>query len=128
MSVVHLKRGEKELKFNTKDVVVSCLLLADSTSTVVQWPLVSIGTANFFQARFSLLRGTNLLKDMQMVHWKSFIMRGFSLLGEFIIGGSTLQNIWFVGYCSKYMVVMALPLCCLVEVCIRPSMVRLLKL
>ena len=24
---------------------------------------------------------------MQTVHWKYFIMRGFSLLGEFIIGG-----------------------------------------
>ena len=25
-----------------------------------------------------------------MVHWKNFIMRGFSLLGEFIIRGSTV--------------------------------------
>ena len=40
--------------------------------------------------RFSLLRGTNLLKSKQMVHWNDFIMRGFSLLGEFIIGGSTV--------------------------------------
>ena len=49
-----------------------------------------IGTANF--RRFSLLRGTNLLKSMQTVHWKNFIMRGFSLLGEFIIGGFTVHN------------------------------------
>ena len=27
--------------------------------------------------RFSLLRGTNVLKCMQVVHWKNFIMRGF---------------------------------------------------
>ena len=39
--------------------------------------------------RFPLLRGTNLLKSMQMVHWRNFIMRGFSPLGEFIIKGST---------------------------------------
>ena len=53
----------------------------------------SIGTSNFFPIiwRFSLLRGTNLLKSMQMVHWKNFIMRGFSLLGEFIIGGFTVS-------------------------------------
>ena len=53
----------------------------------------SFGTANFFFIiwRFSLiLRGTNLLKSMQMVHWKYFIMRGFSLLGEVIIRGSTV--------------------------------------
>ena len=25
-----------------------------------------------------------------MVHWKNFIMRGFSLMGEFIIGGSSV--------------------------------------
>ena len=36
------------------------------------------------------MRGTNLLKSMQMVRWKNFIIRGFSLLGEFIIGGSTV--------------------------------------
>ena len=29
-------------------------------------------------------------KSMQMVHWKNFIMRGFSLLGEFIVRGSTV--------------------------------------
>ena len=47
----------------------------------------SIGTANFFFIiwRFSLLRGTNLLKSKQMVNWNDFIMRGFSLLGEFIM-------------------------------------------
>ena len=33
---------------------------------------------------------SNLLKSMQIVHWKNFIIRGFSLLGEFIIGGSTV--------------------------------------
>ena len=27
-----------------------------------------------------------------MVHWKNFIMRGFSLLGEFTVGGSTVQR------------------------------------
>ena len=57
----------------------------------------SIGTTNFW--RFSLLRGKNLLKCMQMVHWKNFIMRGFSLLGEFIIGGSTVPQTYFVSVC-----------------------------
>ena len=37
-----------------------------------------------------LLRGTNVLKCMQIVHWKNFIMRGVSLLGEFIIRGFTV--------------------------------------
>ena len=45
--------------------------------------------------RFSLLRGTNLLKSVQMVHWKNFIMRCFSLLGEFIIRGSTVHICFF---------------------------------
>ena len=43
--------------------------------------------------RFSLLRGTNLLKSMRMVHWKNFTMRGFSLLGEFVIRGSPIHNL-----------------------------------
>ena len=36
------------------------------------------------------MRDTNLLKSMQMVHWKNLFMRGFSLLGEFIIGCFTV--------------------------------------
>ena len=51
----------------------------------------SIGTANFI-LEVSLLRGTNILKSMQMVHWKNFIMRGVSLLGEFIIRGFTVYD------------------------------------
>ena len=31
--------------------------------------------------RFSLVRGTNVLKCMQMVHWKTFHYERFSLLG-----------------------------------------------
>ena len=42
--------------------------------------------------KFYLLRGTNVLKSVQMVHLKNFIMRGFSLLGEFIIGGFTVAT------------------------------------
>ena len=38
-----------------------------------------------------------------MVHWKNFIMRGFSLLGEFIIEGSTV-------YLSRYTLVQELTL------------------
>ena len=50
----------------------------------IQWNLrimKVLGQPIFFIIwRCSLLRGTNVLKCMQMVHWKNFIMRGFSLL------------------------------------------------
>ena len=40
--------------------------------------------------RFSLLRGTNLyIEEYAMAYRNKFIMRGFSLLGGSIIGGST---------------------------------------
>ena len=33
-----------------------------------------------------------------MVHWKNFIMRGFLLLREFIIGGSTVHEHFYTVY------------------------------
>ena len=68
-------------------------LLVTMIIWLLQWNLQImkvLGQLFFIIWRFSLLRGTNILKSIQM---KNFIKRGFSLLGEFIIGGSTvLQN------------------------------------
>ena len=48
-----------------------------------------IGTANFSLFVYGIYKSIEEYTIL-MVHWNNFIMRGYLLLGEFIIGGSTV--------------------------------------
>ena len=46
----------------------------------------------FHYLEVSFIERYKSIEVYAMVHWKNFIMRVFSLLGEFIIGGSTVHT------------------------------------
>ena len=53
--------------------------------------------------RFSSLRGTKIFEEYANGTLENFIMRGFSLLGEFIIGGAGINYMYVYlpsGFCS----------------------------